>query len=147
MHGRALAAACFALLFPGAAHAASYQSAGGDLELRQSGSTVELVRAGGVVASDAAGAPWVITGADGVADTLTIRNPDGGILAARVDFDGGDGAGIDTLRLRGGRSDSASTTPDGADAGTIVHRSGDDQLVVAYAGLEPVVDTVPAGLF
>src|SRR5215212_4277191 len=142
----ALAAFVF-LVTPAAASAAGYTSTGGDLELRLNGSTVELVRDGSVVASEAPGASWTIHGADGVADTLTVRNPDGGIVPARVAFSGGDGEGVDALRVIGGGSDSARALADGPDSGSLVHTRGDETLAVDYAGLEPVVDTTPAPTF
>src|SRR5215212_8777775 len=106
MRAIVLAALFLGLLLPAAASAATYESPGGDVELRLNGQSVELVRDGDVVASDATGADWVISGADGVADTLSVRNPDGGILRAHVTFDGGDGDGVDALNVVGGMSDS-----------------------------------------
>src|SRR5215217_4785929 len=121
-----LVALLLGLLLPAGASAATYESPGGDVELRLNGQSVELVRDGAVVASDA----------------LTVRNPDGGILRAHVTFDGGDGDGVDALNVVGGMSDSASSTATGADSGRIVHRKGLDELVVAYDGLEPTTDLV-----
>src|SRR4051794_29756118 len=129
-----LVALVLALALPASASAAGYASPGGDIELRMHGETVELLRGGEVVASDAAGAQWVIQGADGVADTLTVRNPDGGIVPAHVTFAGGDGAGIDTLKVGGGQSDSATATAAGPDSGSLVHLRGADTLSVSYSG-------------
>ncbi|MDX6534762.1 MAG: hypothetical protein QOF68_2506, partial [Gaiellales bacterium] len=137
-----LAALVLALILPVSASAAGYSSAGGDLELRASGSTVELVRDGHVVASDTAGADWVIQGADGVADTLTVRNPDGGIIRGHISFDGGDGDGVDTLKLSGGRADTGAGFYAGPDSGSFHYERGTDELTVAYAGLEPIVEDV-----
>ena len=142
----AAAAVVLALLVPSSASAAGYSSPGGELELRMAGGQVELVRDGAVVATAAPGADWTIEGPPDIDDTLTVRNPDGGILPADVDFDGGAG-GFDTLNVRGGRSDEASATPDGPDAGRLVHRRGADILAVDYAGLEPITDTVPEATF
>src|SRR4051794_24518509 len=94
-------------LAPAGASAADYASAGGKLTLRVNGGAVELLDGGGnVVATDAPGAYWVIQGADGVDDTLTVRNPDGGIVPAQVTFAGGGGGGVDALHVTGGRADT-----------------------------------------
>src|SRR5438094_967636 len=139
-----LAALVLALALPASGAAAGYASPGGNIELRMRGETVELVRGGEVVASDSAGAQWVIQGSDDADDTLTVRNPDGGVVPAYVTFAGGDGAGVDTLKVVGGRSDSAAATAAGPDSGSIEHARGSDTLSVAYSGLEPLVDTVAA---
>ena len=139
-----LAALVLALAVPASASAVGYASPGGDIELRMRGETVELVRDGNVVASDSSGADWAIQGADGVDDTLTVRNPDGGIVPAHVTFAGGDGAGVDALNVVGGRSDRGTATAAGPDSGSIEHVRGPDTLMVAYSGLEPTTDTVPA---
>src|SRR5215213_6554527 len=143
----ALVVAAVALALPTTAAAADFASPGGDLELRASGATVELLRADAVVESAPAGAEWNIRGADGVADTLIIRNPEDGIVPARVKFAGGDGDGVDALRIVGGRSDRGRSAATGPDSGSIVHQRGDDNLAVEYSGLEPVTDTVPAANF
>src|SRR3954447_22678331 len=133
-----------ALVIPSSASAATYASPGGELTLRTAGRSVELVRDGSVVASDARGADWVIAGADGVDDTLTVRNPDGGIVPAHVTFAGGGGGGVDALHVIGGRADASTARFAGPDSGAVEATRGPDELVVGYSGLEPVVDTVPA---
>src|SRR3954447_8437284 len=133
-----------ALVIPSSASAATYASPGGELTLRTAGQAVELVRDGNVVASDARGADWVIAGADGVDDTLTVRNPDGGIVPAHVTFAGGDGGGVDALHVTGGRADTSAASFAGPDSGTVAATRGSDELVVGYSGLEPVLDELPA---
>src|SRR4051794_9094680 len=136
---------CFSgFLAPAGASAADYASAGGELTLRVNGSEVQLVRDGAVVATDVPGADWVIQGADGVDDTLTVRNPDGGIVPAQVTFAGGGGGGVDALHVTGGRADTSAARFAGPDSGAVEATRGSDELVVGYAGLEPLVDTVPA---
>jgi hypothetical protein len=139
----AVGVAAALLILPSAASAASYSSPGGDLVLHAQRGSVELLRDGAVVASDAPGASWQIQGADGVADTLRVENPDGGVLPAHVTFTGGDGAGVDSLELVGGHADSGGATATGPGSGSFVHRSGADTLTVDYSGLEPTTDTVP----
>src|SRR4051812_38473844 len=136
-----------ALVLPSSASAATYASPGGELTLRTAGRSVEVVRDGNVVASDARGADWVIAGADGVDDTLTVRNPDGGIVPAHVTFAGGDGDGVDALHVTGGRADTSTARFAGPDSGAVEATRGADELVVGYSGLEPVVNTVSAATF
>src|SRR3954447_16873826 len=132
-----------ALLLAPPAWSATYASPGGDLDLRLNGSTVELVRDGSVVASDAPGADWTIQGADGVDDALTVHNPAGGVLKSHVSFDGGNG-GFDVLNVGGGKADTSAFRAAGPDSGSVEATRGPDTLTVAYAGLEPVNDLVPA---
>lgn len=139
----AVGVAAALLILPSAASAASYSSPGGDLVLRAQRASVELLRDGAVVASDAPGATWQIQGANGVADRLTVQNPEGGVLPAHVTFAGGDGDGVDSLDLVGGHADSGGATATGPGSGSFVHHSGADTLTVDYSGLEPTTDTVP----
>src|SRR4051812_41968737 len=146
MRPGALAAVLLAvvLVAPAGASAAGYASPGGELTLRTNGASVELRDAhGNVVASDAPGADWVIQGTDGADDTVTVRNPDGGIVPARVMFDGGDG-GYDVLKATGGRADSSTSRAAGPGSGSLEYARGSDELVVGYSGLEPVLDIVAA---
>jgi hypothetical protein len=131
------------VLGPSAASAATYASGGGDLTLRVSGSEVQLVRDGKVVATEVPGGDWVIQGADGVDDTLTVRNPDGGLLPGHVQFDGGD-RGYDVLKVTGGQADSSTARFAGPDSGALEYAHGSEALVIGYSGLEPTLDTVPA---
>jgi Ca2+-binding RTX toxin-like protein len=133
------AAAVLALLVPATASAASY-------ELRVRDGQVELVRDGHLVATGAPGAHWAVRGTADVDDTLTVRNPDGGLVPAHVTYSGGD-RGFDSLVVAGGRSERARATTDGPDSGSIVHTRGSETLSVDYSGLEPITDTTPAANF
>src|SRR3954454_15629259 len=114
-----LAALVLALALPASASAAGYASPGGNIELRMRGETVELVRGGEVVASDSAGAQWVIQGSDDADDTLTVRNPDGGIVRPHRTFAGGEPPGGPALTELGGQAARAGATRPGADSGSI----------------------------
>src|SRR3954451_7274135 len=137
---------CFSgFLAPAGASAAGYASSGGDLTLRMTGGSVELLDGGGsAVATDAPGADWVIQGVDGVDDTLTVRNPEGGIVSAHVQFAGGDGGGVDALHVIGGRADSSAARFAGPDSGSIEATRGAEDLASGSSGLEPLLDTTSA---
>ncbi len=141
----ALGFVALALLLPSAAQGAvTIHSTGGSIEMKQVGDDVQVLLNGAPIDSRPPGADYVIQGADGVADTLTITNPEGGLLPVHVSYNGGSGAGIDTLNFAGGRSDGGVSTPSGPQSGAVKHWYGTTVQAIDYTGLEPLVDNVAA---
>ncbi len=80
-------------------------------------------------------------------DRLDVDNTAGLVaLPGGINYDGG--PGIDTLRLLGSTVVDASVYEVGpaAGAGIVIHTLGDEEQVVLFTGLEPVIDTVAGPL-
>ena len=86
-----------------------------------------------------------ITGGAGN-DTLTIVNPDGGLLAPAggIAYDGG-GDPADALEVLGGTATEAIYTAGATpDAGTLAYVGAAGRQTIQFAGIAPMVDTVAA---
>ena len=105
---------------------------GGLVHVYETGTTTDIVPPRGM--EDFTGA-LVITGRDGAGDTLTVDYSNGTPSpVAGIEYEGGSGAGSDTLEITGGAFAVVTHTHANANDGTIDL----DGRVITYTGLEPV---------